>query len=310
MEPRSPIEPYNDYDEIDLRDIFRTLGKWKKTIASVTLIFMLVSGIYSFLIATPVYEAKAVVAPAKINPIGIPNNLTYIVSNRDSDNRQNMLDNMDNIVQLTQLDNSCYQAIITNDNVLAETVRDLKLTYNPVALKGLIKVEQKKDNPNVTDIIEISVQDPNPKLAAQIANTLVKKTNIYISDFNDKSMNKLGKALELQLNTAQDDLSRATVDLKQYQSTPSIKSQVEEKRLQNNVDRRQNIVDSLNSKILELQVQQALYESQDQMVVLSSATASGTPVKPNKTLNIAIAGILGLMVSIFGVFLAEYMGKE
>ena len=48
------------YDEIDLRDILRTLIKWKYTIISITLICMLISGIVSFFFLDPVYEASTV----------------------------------------------------------------------------------------------------------------------------------------------------------------------------------------------------------------------------------------------------------
>ena len=46
---------YNyDYNEIDLRDIFKTLGKWKYTIISVTLICMFLSAIVSLFFIDPV----------------------------------------------------------------------------------------------------------------------------------------------------------------------------------------------------------------------------------------------------------------
>ena len=53
---------YNDYEEIDLRDIFKTINKWKHTIIAVTLICVLLSGIFSFFVLDPVYEASTVVS--------------------------------------------------------------------------------------------------------------------------------------------------------------------------------------------------------------------------------------------------------
>ncbi len=41
--------------------------------------------------------------------------------------------------------------------------------------------------------------------------------------------------------------------------------------------------------------------------VIDVAQVRHNPVKPNKTLNIAIAGILGMMVSLFIIFLLEYL---
>lgn len=312
-----------DYDEIDLRDIIKTLGKWKNTIIAVTLIFMLISGVYSFLIATPVYEAKAVVAPATISPLGFSGNLTYVVTGQPSDDfsdRKKMLDNMDNIVRLTQIDYSRYKEIMTSDYVLAKTINELGLKnkskeFNVESFKTNINVQLKKNGQVDTDIIEVTIQNPDAKLASQIANTLLKETSIYINEFNNENMNKLNKTLGIQLIAAQDDLGKAIGTLKQYQvqndeRTDSIKIQVEEKRLEGEVDRRQDIVDSFNSKILELKVQQALSESENRMVVLSAATVPEAPVKPNKMLNLEIAAVLGLMFSIFCVFLAEYLKSD
>ncbi|WP_213819025.1 YveK family protein [Garciella nitratireducens] len=45
----------------------------------------------------------------------------------------------------------------------------------------------------------------------------------------------------------------------------------------------------------------------DNVSIIEQAVAPTTPVKPNKMLNIAIGGVLGLMVSIFIVFLKEYL---
>ncbi|HZK43157.1 MAG TPA: GNVR domain-containing protein, partial [Syntrophomonadaceae bacterium] len=82
---------------------------------------------------------------------------------------------------------------------------------------------------------------------------------------------------------------------------------IEEKKLQNEINRREDLIDLLNTKMLEIKITQAFMESEDNIIVLSQAYVPDNPVQPNKKLNIAIAGILGLMLSIFGVFLAEYL---
>ena len=45
----------------------------------------------------------------------------------------------------------------------------------------------------------------------------------------------------------------------------------------------------------------------DNVQVLDDAVVPETPIKPRPALNIAIAGVLGMMVSIFVVFLLEYL---
>jgi len=45
----------------------------------------------------------------------------------------------------------------------------------------------------------------------------------------------------------------------------------------------------------------------DNVQVLDDAVVPTSPIKPNKMMNMAIAGVLGMMISLFVVFLLEYM---
>ncbi|MBC7076492.1 MAG: hypothetical protein H5T98_10630 [Syntrophomonadaceae bacterium] len=88
------------------------------------------------------------------------------------------------------------------------------------------------------------------------------------------------------------------------------KKQIEEKRLQNEVNRREEIVNLLTSKIAELKTTQSLNIAENNIITVSEALVPEEPIKPNKLLNIAVAGVLGLMLSVFGVFLVEYLKEE
>mgnify|MGYP000954778195 CR=1 FL=1 len=303
------------YDEIDLRDIFKTLGKWKYTIIGVTLICMLLSGIVSFFFMDPVYEAAAVVAPASVSPLSNPASIAYIVTDENYDSitdSKKMSDNVDNIIKLTQVDVSRYSVILTSNEILQNTIKELGLKITPAKLKKRIRVEAKKE---MDDVSQVIVSGTDPKQAAAIANTLVNQTAAHLNRINKNKMDDLSKNLETQQTAAQADLDRAFADLKKYQaansSAPgSVQNQIELSRLQNAVSRRENIVNSLSSKTLELKVLQSFDSVEDKVVVLSAAAVPENPVKPNKKLNVAIAGALGLMLSVFGVFLADYLKKE
>ena len=120
---------YNyDYDEIDLRDIFRTLGKWKYTIISVTLICMFLSGIVSLFFIDPVYEATAMVAPASAYTLANQNNISYLVTGDDFDritDSKKISDSLDSIIKLTQVDVSRYTALMTSNHILWRTIKNL-----------------------------------------------------------------------------------------------------------------------------------------------------------------------------------------
>jgi len=306
---------YNyEYDEIDLRDIIKTLGKWKKTIISVTLICTLLSGIVSFFFIDPVYQATTLVAPASLPRLSDPSNIAYIVTDENymsvTDSKK-MSDNVDNIIKLTQVDVSRYPVILTSNEILQSTIKELGLDLTPAQLKGQIKVESLKE---MSDVSQVMVTDTDPELAALIANTLVNKTASYLNELNSKKMEDLARNLETQQAVAQDNLDEAFANLKRYQagnkSPDWVQNEIELNKLQNEVDRWEDIVKALSSKILELKVLQSFDSVENKVVVLSPAVVPETPVKPNKMLNIAIAAVLGLMVSVFGAFLMEYLRED
>lgn len=315
MEPNNNgnIRDY-DYDEIDLRDIFKTLGKWKYTIIGITLICMLVSGIVSVFFLDPVYEATAMVAPTSVSTLVDRGNIAYVVTgdkfDRITDSKK-ISDSVDSIIKLAQVDASRYKAILTSNHILWSTIKDLNLETTPARLKGNIHITSPKE---MSDVSEVTVSHTDPELAAQIANTLVRQTAKYLNALNTKKMNELLNTLETQQALAQADLSDALTRLKEYQAAngapDAVQDEIELKKLQSEVDQREDIANSLNSKIFEMKVLQSFDSVEDKVVLLSAAAVPENPVKPNKKLNVAIAAVLGLMVSVFGVFLAEYLKND
>jgi capsular polysaccharide biosynthesis protein len=305
---------YNyDYDEIDLRDIFRTLGKWKYTIISVTLICMFLSGIVSLFFIDPVYEATAMVAPASASTLANQNNISYLVTGDDFDritDSKKISDSLDSIIKLTQVDVSRYTALMTSNHILWRTIKELDLKTTPAKLKEQIRVETNKDD----GVSQVTVSHTDPAMAAQIANTLINQTAAYLKDLNDQKMNQLLKNLQTQQAAAQVKAGDAFTRLKEFEagstSANAIEREIEIRKLQNEVDRREDILNSLNSKIFEMKVIQSFNSVEDMIVMLSAATVPQNPVKPNKKLNVAIAGVLGLMVAVFGVFLVEYLKND
>ncbi|HBQ25258.1 MAG TPA: hypothetical protein DD791_02590 [Syntrophomonas sp.] len=305
---------YNyDYNEIDLRDIFKTLGKWKYTIISVTLICMFLSAIVSLFFINPVYEASAMVAPASASTLAERNNISYLVTGDDFDritDSKKISDSLDSIIKLTQVDVTRYTALLTSNHILWCTIKELNLKTTPAKLKEQIRVETNKDD----GVSQVTVSHTDPKMAAQIANSLVNQTAAYLKDLNDQKMNKLLKNLEEQQTVAQVRAEEAFIKLKEFEAgnatSDTIQKEIEIRKLQHEVDRREDILNSLNSKIFEMKVVQSFTSVEDMIVMLSAATVPQNPVKPNKKLNVAIAGVLGLMVAVFGVFLAEYLKND
>lgn len=133
-------------ETISLKELLDTLKKRLVLIISLTLVAGIVSGLISFYYLTPIYQAS-----------------TQILVNQ-SKKDQNIL-NYSDVQTNLQLINT-YNVIITSPAILDEVAADLDLGLNAQQLKEKITVGSEKDS----QVVNVSVQDPNPKVAAEIAN--------------------------------------------------------------------------------------------------------------------------------------------
>ncbi|MEN6327427.1 MAG: Wzz/FepE/Etk N-terminal domain-containing protein [Syntrophomonas sp.] len=294
-------------DEIDLRDIFRTLNKWKYKIISFTLICMLLSGIVSWFFLEPVYEARSVVVlTASTSLTANAASYLYVMEDDPAINSKEISDNVNELVKLAQLDSSNFKQLLNSVTVLGKTINELKLPISINKLKRKIKVEDIKDQKNVA---EVAVEGENPEMAASIANMLVKQTTVYLDDINKRKMDRLKKILHEQVAAAEKQLDSSYAHLEEYQAG-TIRSATGQKRLESDIKIKENLLNSLSAKIIEVEMLQSIKSAENQIITVSPATVPEQPTKPNKTLNVAIAAVLGLMISVFGVFLIEYLRDE
>jgi hypothetical protein len=73
---------------------------------------------------------------------------------------------------------------------------------------------------------------------------------------------------------------------------------------------RQETVKLLNSKRSETQMARSVNLAHISMVTASPALVPEKPFSPNKGLNVTIAGMLGLMLAVFGVFIPRIHEKR
>lgn len=142
--------------EIDLLQLWEALKKRWVIVVAIPIIAGLTSGIVSFFIMDPVYEAST----------------TLIVGKKASDDTQQasqLLEN--NVLQANKQLALTYSEIAKSRTVEENVIRELDLDYTTEQLNNKITVESVKN----TEILEIAVLDKDPALAADIANTMAKK---------------------------------------------------------------------------------------------------------------------------------------
>ena len=196
---------------MELRDILRVLKNGKWILIILPLVAMLTSGIFSYFIITPVYKSSTTLMVGK----------TYSGENGP-------LLQYNDILTANQLVKT-YSQIAKSRTVAEKVIEMEKLDITPGEFSGKIDVQPVRD----TQLIQISIDDPNPNKAARLANV---SGQVFI------------------------------------------KKVVEVMKLDN-----VNIVDP--------------------------AVPPQLPEKPNKRMNIMIAGVVGLMAAVGLVFLMEFLDQ-
>jgi uncharacterized protein involved in exopolysaccharide biosynthesis len=292
MEERNNMQSYYE-DEIDLREIFAVLWRWKWTIIGVTLTFMILAFVISKFFMDPVYEAHTVVAPAAMSSVN-GSSLTYVV-NAENSLQWQMGEDMNSALKMLQVSNQNFNALLASHHVISKSLKALNMEQGVNDIQGRIKV----NHDSATATTEIVVSGTDPQENSELANTLVNQTISYVKELNQQSM-------ATTLNTFESQLNQAEADLEDALNKPQ-EEYVNESRREREIERREHMVELLSGKIMELQLLQSFMNDQEQIIVLSPATPPKNPVSPRIMLNTAIAAVLGFMLAIFAVFIIEYM---
>jgi len=158
-------------ETISLQELFKTLKKRLGLIALITLLAITISGVVSFLILTPIYQTS-----------------TQILINQTKQDENQF--NTQNIQTDLQLINT-YNVIIKSAVILTEVIDELDLDRSIDTLYAQIKVSSEQNS----QVVNVTVEDPDPKMAVLIANTLAKTFENKIVDLmNVDNVNILAAA--------------------------------------------------------------------------------------------------------------------
>jgi capsular polysaccharide biosynthesis protein len=264
-------------EEIDLREYINVLLKRKGIIISIFIIAVITAAIISYFALPPIYQSSTVFSVAQVD--GQP------------------------ILNITEA-----LEIIKSNVVLDEVINQMSLEETTEQLKPQITTESL----NGTNFIKVTVAADTPEKAKSLVENIVK---VFIEQNQDEYKEKVKliedrlKILELQVAefekniqeiektkkkiAASEELSEAE---RQFQTNLLLNSSVTERSLYN------SLIDQLNSLKISL-------KSCEDFKIINYAQLPAVPIKPNKKLNIVIAGVLGLFVGIFFAFFLEFWQK-
>jgi capsular polysaccharide biosynthesis protein len=143
-------------EEIELRQYWEVLRKRWVIVMVLPLIAALTSGIISFFVIKPVYQAST----------------TLIVGKKASESGQAAVQMLDNSVLQANLQLAkTYATIAQSRTVEQNVIKDLDLSLTVEGLNSMISINPVK----TTEILEIQVTNTNPELAASIANSMAQE---------------------------------------------------------------------------------------------------------------------------------------
>jgi chain length determinant protein (polysaccharide antigen chain regulator) len=304
-------------EEISLRDLIEVIIKGKKLIIGITIFALIIAAIFSFLVIKPSYETKA----------------TILVNNNSFQQEAGKeLGAYLNEVVSTQV----YSQRIKSQQFLKQVIekKDLK-EWTVRRLQNNLKVEYEKDSKLVTltlkgndpelihKTLELIVTESNTYIGESISNRLLSVANQYKDQLGEEK-EKLDAALEAY-NKAQADkglpaivlLDGLTKEGKQYLIDIDEKyldelqnldknKQVEFQKLNNQVNALTDLYNNYNEKYEEARSLSMLFNLENVLTIVSEPELPENPVSPNKALNLAIALVIGLMVSMAFVFTQHY----
>jgi capsular polysaccharide biosynthesis protein len=137
-------------ETISLRELFYTLRKRIWLIISIAVVATLASGIISFYVLTPIYSSS-----------------TQLLVNQEKSDQP--MYNIGEIQTNLQLINT-YNVIIKSPAILDLVAKELDMDITTEQLNEKITVGSEKDS----QVLSISVQDADPQMATDIANTTAK----------------------------------------------------------------------------------------------------------------------------------------
>ena len=262
-------------DEINLLDYFNVLKKRKKLIIIIVAITVLTTGIVS-LLQTNIYEAKAVIEP--VTPQSTPSSMGALaaqfgISTPPPTNAAETVNLLKSRILMEKIiKNHDLLPILVGKNPKDNTENG-KIWMGIRALMGITTVNYKqKDN-----VIELSVQFKDPKIATDIVNYYLTELTDHMSSEAKRVALTNKKYLESELN--------ATAD-------PFIKTKI--------------------YSLIAQQIETAmLAEAKENFAfkVLDPPKIPDTKIKPKRKLMVMMSFIVSLFLGIMIAFFKEYVEK-
>jgi len=277
-------------EEIDLREYISVLLKRKGIIILIFLVAVITAALMSYFILNPIYQSSVVFSIA-------------LVDNRPP---TSFVAQIENNVPVINIHESL--EIINSNLVLDEVIKRMGLNISSDQLRSRIKVENIKN----TNFVKVTVEADSPEESKYLAENIVR---VFIEENQSKYTEKI-KIIEKRIKILEQEIVKFEGKIQEIENAKkkivTSKELSEAERyfqtslLLNSSTNERNLY---NNSIYQINTLQERLNNCQDFRIINYAQSPVVPVKPNKKLNILIAGVLGLFVGVFVAFFLEFWQK-
>jgi succinoglycan biosynthesis transport protein ExoP len=265
-----------EYRELTLGDIWRIFKKRFWWFFITTIVVVAITGVYLYF-ATPIYEASSTI---KLEPKGTSSvsdifsqvSMGYGSTSKDLSTEFELIKSRSNIEKvIKELGLTKYLQNHTSSRIIgSQQIVD--------TVQSWVNVSPVKD----TQIAKISVQNPNPTLAASIANELAKVYNDQLAQFAKKQYSLKSSFIESQIPSVEKDLTNVESTIREFKEKNGIFELSSEAdwllKAITNYDQQINALETdLAATSAQIQSTQKLLLNVNQTIV-SATTVSSNPI--------------------------------
>jgi succinoglycan biosynthesis transport protein ExoP len=328
-------------DEISLREIIETVWDGRWIIASVTAVAVLLSGIVSFFVLDPAYEVTTtVMVNSQVDGEKTAANLSPFAEQVKSDfvlgKIVKKLELEGKEISVNSIRNSINVEAIKDSNLIriAVTGKDPKAITNianAVALElgSFIEISTRLDMivgfkqrliavEDQMKIVQTELEMANKQLETNPEKLVTQKSlsddpylQSVVTDNSNSSNKELGS-----LKLIDEEINPVYIELKSRVADTSIqlsKLQMEKSNLDERVSSNQQTITALQKQINSTHApSEGFVQSVNRFnaVLIIPAVEPEFPVGPRTMLNLALAGVVGGMLSVLIVFMREYWSRN
>lgn len=156
-----------------------------------------------------------------------------------------------------------------------------------------------------TQLLNVNVEGTSPELIAAVADTLPQVFIEQVQQLQSERFGDSKTSLEEQLTNLQQQLETTQIGLSELGDSLTTEGEIEASRLRNQQAQLQSSYSNLLQSYEALRL--AEVQSTDSIVVVESAEVPRLPIRPRVLVNTLLAAIVGGMIALGLIFLAEYL---